>query len=185
MNIVHTAGDEIGQIYVPFVNWTLAAATLAAVIGFGSSDALAGAYGIAVSLLMAITTLMATFVALHWKHNPSVVYSVNGSLLIIDLLFLASTSTKLFEGGWFPLLIALVIAFFMLTWRKGEEIMDKVRLEVRKPSKEFVEQRPEILRSGSRARQSFLAAWQKAYRWRCHTTPSATAFCTRMFCLSP
>jgi hypothetical protein len=55
MNIVHTAGHEIGQIYIPFVNWTLAAATLAAVIGFGSSDALTGAYGIAVSLLMAIT----------------------------------------------------------------------------------------------------------------------------------
>jgi KUP system potassium uptake protein len=139
MNIVHTAGKEIGQIYVPFVNWTLAAATLAAVIGFGSSDALAGAYGIAVSLLMAITTLMATFVALHWKHNPVLVYAVNGSLLILDLLFFASTSTKLFEGGWFPLLIALVIAFFMLTWRKGEELMDKVRLEVREPSKEFVE----------------------------------------------
>ena len=139
MNIVHTAGKEIGQIYVPFVNWTLAAATLAAVIGFGSSDALAGAYGIAVSLLMAITTLMATFVALHWKHNPVLVYAVNGSLLILDLLFFASTSTKLFEGGWFPLLIALVIAFFMFTWRKGEEIMDKVRLAVREPSKEFVE----------------------------------------------
>jgi KUP system potassium uptake protein len=140
MNIVHTAGEEIGQIYVPFVNWALAAATLAAVIGFGSSDALAGAYGIAVSLLMAITTLMATFVALHWKHNPILVYAVNGSLLVIDLFFFASTSTKLFEGGWFPLLIASVIAFVMLTWRKGEEIMDKVRLEVREPSKEFVEQ---------------------------------------------
>ena len=88
MNVVHTAGEEIGQIYVPFVNWALAAATLAAVIGFGSSDALAGAYGIAVSLLMAITTLMATFVALHWKHNPILVYAVNGSLLILDLLFL-------------------------------------------------------------------------------------------------
>jgi KUP system potassium uptake protein len=138
MNIIHTAGEEIGQIYVPFVNWALAAATLAAVIGFGSSDALAGAYGIAVSLLMAITTLMATFVALHWKHNPILVYAVNGSLLILDLLFFASTATKLFEGGWFPLLIALVIAFFMLTWRKGEEIMDTVRLEVREPSKEFV-----------------------------------------------
>jgi KUP system potassium uptake protein len=137
MNIVHTAGEEIGQIYVPFVNWALAA-TLAAVIGFGSSDALAGAYGIAVSLLMAITTLMATFVALHWKHNPILVYAVNGSLLILDMLFFASTSTKLFEGGWFPLLIALVIAFFMLTWRKGEEIMDTVRLEVREPSKEFI-----------------------------------------------
>jgi len=138
MNIIHTPGEEIGQIYVPFVNWALAAATLAAVIGFGSSDALAGAYGIAVSLLMAITTLMATFVALHWKHNPVLVYMVNGSLLIIDLLFFASTSTKLFEGGWFPLIIASVIAFLMLTWRKGEEMMDKVRLEVREPSKDFI-----------------------------------------------
>lgn len=70
MKIVHTAGHQIGQIYVPFVNWTLAAGTLVAVIAFGSSDALGGAYGIAVSLLMAITTLLATFVALHWKHNP-------------------------------------------------------------------------------------------------------------------
>ena len=131
MNIIHTAGREIGQIYVPFVNWTLAAATLAAVIGFGSSDALAGAFGIAVSLLMAITTLMATFVALHWKYNPFIVYAVNGSLLALDLLFFASTSTKLLDGGWFPLLIAFVIAFLMLTWRKGEEIMDTVRLEVR------------------------------------------------------
>jgi KUP system potassium uptake protein len=140
MKIVHTAGHQIGQIYVPFVNWTLAAATLAAVIAFGSSDALGGAYGIAVSLLMAITTLLATFVALHWKHNPFLVYTVNGSLLALDLLFFASASTKLRDGGWFPLLIALVIAFVMLTWRKGEEIMDKVRLEVRLRSQEFVEQ---------------------------------------------
>jgi KUP system potassium uptake protein len=140
MNIVHTAGDEIGQIYIPFVNWSLALASLAAVIGFGSSDALAGAYGIAVSLLMAITTLMATFVALHWKHNPLIVYTVNGSLLVLDLIFFASTSTKLLDGGWFPLVIAFTIAFIMLTWRKGEEIMDAVRLEVRQRSKEFIEQ---------------------------------------------
>jgi len=140
MNIVHTAGDEIGQIYIPFVNWSLAAVTLAAVIGFGSSEALAGAYGIAVSLLMAITTLMATSVALHWKHNRILVYSINGSLLIIDLLFVASTSSKLFQGGWLPLLIALVIAFLMITWRKGEEIMDAARLELRERSTQFVEQ---------------------------------------------
>ena len=140
MNIVHTAGDEIGQIYIPFVNWALATATLAAVIGFGSSDALAGAYGIAVSLLMVITTLMATSVALHWKHNRVLVYIVNGSLLIIDLLFFASTSTKLFEGGWFPLLIAVVVAFLMLTWRRGQEIRDPVRLEIREASTEFIEQ---------------------------------------------
>ena len=85
MNVVHTEGREIGQIYVPFVNWMLAAATIAAVIGFGSSDALAGAYGIAVSLLMVITTLMATFVALHWKFNPWIVYPVNGAFLALDL----------------------------------------------------------------------------------------------------
>jgi KUP system potassium uptake protein len=139
MNIVHTAGHEIGQIYIPFVNWTLAAATLAAVIAFGSSDALAGAYGIAVSLLMAITTLMATFVALHWKHNPFIVYGVNGSLLLIDLAFFASTSTKFLDGGWFPLLLALAIAFLMLTWRKGEEITDRARLEVRLRSKDVIE----------------------------------------------
>ncbi len=139
MNIVHTTGHEIGQIYIPFVNSALAAATLVAVIGFGSSDALAGAYGIAVSLLMAITTLMATFVALHWKHSPLIVYAVNGGLLVIDLVFFASTSTKLLEGGWFPLLLAAIIAFLMLTWRRGEEIMDKVRLEIRLRMKEFIE----------------------------------------------
>jgi KUP system potassium uptake protein len=131
MNVIHTAGREIGQIYVPLVNWALAAATLAAVIGFGSSDALGGAYGIAVSLLMAITTMMATFVALEWKVSVWIVAIVNGSLLGLDLLFFASTSTKLFEGGWFPLLIAAVISFLMLTWRKGEHIVDAVRLSLR------------------------------------------------------
>jgi KUP system potassium uptake protein len=138
MNIVHTAGHEIGQIYVPLVNWLLAFGTLAAVVGFGSSAALAGAFGIAVSLLMAITTLMATFVALQWKHNPFLVCAVNGSLLALDLLFVASTSTKLFEGGWFPLVIAFIIAFLMLTWRKGQEILDQVRLEIREKSQEFI-----------------------------------------------
>ena len=140
MNIIHTAGHEMGQIYIPFVNWSLAIASIAAVIGFGSSHALAGAYGIAVSLLMVITTLLATFVALHWKHDPSMVYIVNGSFLALDLVFFASASTKLLDGGWFPLGIALIIVFLMLTWRKGEEIMDKVRMEVRQSSKSFIEQ---------------------------------------------
>ena len=140
MKVIHTEGREIGQIYVPFVNWALALGTLAAVIGFRSSDALAGAFGIAVSLLMVITTLLATFVALHWKHNPLIVYSVNGGLLALDLLFFASTATKLFDGGWFPLLIAFVISFLMLTWRKGEEVMDTVRLEIRQRSQEFIDE---------------------------------------------
>jgi KUP system potassium uptake protein len=62
------------------------------------------------------------------RRSSQLLYAVNGSLLALDLLFFASTSTKLFEGGWFPLLITFVIAFLMLTWRKGEEIMDTVRL---------------------------------------------------------
>jgi KUP system potassium uptake protein len=139
MSVVHTARGEIGQIYMPFVNWVLAIATLTAVIGFGSSDALAGAYGIAVSLLMVITTMMATFVALHWKYNLWLVLLLNGSLLAIDLLFFASTSTKFFDGGWFPLLIAAAVSFIMLTWRKGEEILDSVRLKSRQRTKEFIE----------------------------------------------
>jgi len=117
----------------------LAAGTLIAVVGFGSSDALAGAFGVAVSLLMVITTVMATFVALHWKYSPIVVYGVNGSLIVLDFVFFASTTTKLLDGGWFPLLIAFVISFIMLTWRKGEELMDAARLEVRERTDLFIE----------------------------------------------
>ena len=138
MDVIHTARTEIGQIYVPLVNWLLMVATLTAVVGFRSADALAGAFGIAVSLLMAITTMMATFVALQWKVNVWVVALVNGSLLALDLLFFASTSTKLLDGGWFPLLIAFIVSFLMLTWRKGEQIMDAVRLVMRQTLPQFL-----------------------------------------------
>jgi KUP system potassium uptake protein len=138
MTVIHTTGSEIGQIYVPLVNWALAILTLTAVIGFGSSDALAGAFGIAVSLLMVITTLMATFVALQWNYSVWVVILVNGSLLLIDALFFVSTSTKLLDGGWFPLLIAFVISFLMLTWRRGEEIMNEIRLKLRQSVDQFI-----------------------------------------------
>jgi KUP system potassium uptake protein len=138
LTVIHTAGAEIGQVYVPLVNWALAALTLTAVIGFGSSDALAGAFGIAVSLLMAITTMMATFVALQWQVNVGLVALVNGSLLALDLLFFASTSTKLLEGGWFPLLIAFVVSFLMITWRKGEQILDALRLVLRQTTQQFL-----------------------------------------------
>ncbi|CAO4154620.1 Low affinity potassium transport system protein kup [Methylorubrum aminovorans] len=124
LRIIHTAPDESGQIYVPLVNWLLAAATLSAVLIFRSSDALAGAYGIAVSLLMAITTLLAGLVARKWGYALPVVLAVNGFFLVIDLIFLSANSVKLFEGGWFPLLLAGLIAFLMLTWRKGNACLD-------------------------------------------------------------
>src|SRR5208283_2208866 len=83
MRVLHTASHEKGQIYMPMVNWLLAAGTLGAVITFGSSDALGGAYGIAVSMLMAITTCLAVLIALKWRFNPALVFAVNGFFLAI------------------------------------------------------------------------------------------------------
>ena len=119
MRVLHTASHEKGQIYMPIVNWPLAVGTIGAVISFGSSDALGGAYGIAVSMLMAITTVLAALIALKWGYNPLAVAAVNGFFLVIDLIFVAANATKLIEGGWFPLLLAAIVAFLMLTWRTG------------------------------------------------------------------
>jgi len=139
MQIRHTTGDAIGQIYVPLVNWLLAAATLGAVIGFGTSDALAGAYGIAVSLLMAITTLLAALVALQWGYSPFIVIPVNGFFFVIDCIFFAANSVKLFEGGWFPLLLAGIVAFLMLTWRSGVKLVERARGALRQPEEDLIE----------------------------------------------
>jgi len=139
MHIEHTTSHAIGQIYVPLVNWLLAAATLGAVIGFGTSDALAGAYGIAVSLLMAITTLLAALVAIQWGYPPVIVLAVNGFFFIIDGIFVAANSVKLFEGGWFPLLLAAAIAFLMLTWRGGVRLVEQARARMRQPEEDLIE----------------------------------------------
>jgi KUP system potassium uptake protein len=139
MHIRHTTSYAMGQIYVPLVNWLLAAATLGAVIGFGTSDALAGAYGIAVSLLMAITTLLAALVAIQWGYSPVIVIAVNGFFFVIDCIFFAANSTKLFEGGWFPLLLAAAIAFLMLTWRSGVRLVEKARSKLRQPEEDLIE----------------------------------------------
>jgi KUP system potassium uptake protein len=139
MRVLHTASHEKGQIYMPVVNWLLAAGTLGAVITFGSSDALGGAYGIAVSMLMAITTVLAALVALQWGYNPVAVAAVNGSLLVIELIFVAANATKLLAGGWFPLLLAFVVAFLMLTWRTGWRLLEHQRTGMRQREDEFVE----------------------------------------------
>src|ERR1700744_5810709 len=111
MRVTHTASPEQGQIYIPVGNWLLSAGPIAAVLAFGSSDALGGAYGIAVSMLMAITTVLAALIALKWGHNPLTVAAANGFFLVIDLVFVAANATKLIEGGWFPLLLAATVAF--------------------------------------------------------------------------
>jgi KUP system potassium uptake protein len=102
MRVLHTTSHQKGQIYVPLVNWLLAAGTLTAVITFRSSDALGGAYGIAVSMLMAITTVLAALVALQWGYNPLLVAIVNGFFLVIELIFVAANLSKLVDGNCSP-----------------------------------------------------------------------------------
>src|SRR5215470_15295536 len=139
MRVLHTASHEKGQIYIPVVNWLLATGTLAAVLIFESSDALGGAYGIAVSMLMAVTTVLAALVALKWGYNPLLVVLVNGFFLVIELVFVAANMTKLVEGGWFPLLLASIIAFLMLTWRTGWQLLEQERSKLRQPEDAFIE----------------------------------------------
>jgi KUP system potassium uptake protein len=139
MQIRHTTSAAIGQIYVPLVNWLLAAATLGAVLSFGTSEALAGAYGIAVSLLMAITTLLAALVAIQWGYSPWLVVAVNGFFFVIDVIFFSANSIKLFEGGWFPLLLAAIVAFLMLTWRSGVKLVEAARGKLRQPEEDLIE----------------------------------------------
>src|SRR5690349_18067211 len=137
MRVTHTTSHQKGQIYVPIVNWLLAIGTLTAVITFKSSDALGGAYGIAVSMLMAVTTVLAALVALQWGYNPLLVAVVNGFFLVIELIFVAANLGKLVDGGWFPLLMAGVIAFLMLTWRTGWQLLEHQRSKLRQREDEF------------------------------------------------
>jgi KUP system potassium uptake protein len=154
MRVTHTASHEKGQIYIPIVNWLLAVGTITAVLTFGSSDALGGAYGIAVSMLMAVTTVLAALVALQWGYNPLLVAVVNGFFLVIELVFVAANMTKLVEGGWFPLLLAGVIAFLMLTWRAGWLLLEQQRSKLRQREEDFVTwvlETPPIRLSGAAA----------------------------------
>ena len=125
MQIVHTSQAEIGQVYMPNVNWTLMLATITLVIGFRSSTNLAGAYGVAVSTTMIITTILAYVVArdkLHW--SVALAGAITAGFLFGDLAFLGANLFKIADGGWFPLLIATVVFIIMTTWRKGRQILN-------------------------------------------------------------
>jgi len=113
MLIRHTHSDAMGQIYVPLVNWLLAELPQARfeLRHLGCARRCLRHRGIA---LMAITTLLAALVAIQWGYPPVIVIAVNGFFFAIDLIFFAANSVKLFEGGWFPLLLAGMVAFLML-----------------------------------------------------------------------
>lgn len=129
MQVLYTSAKEAGQIYMPGVNWLLLVAVLLAVVGFGSSSALAAAYGIAVTFTMLVTTLLTFFVVRHgWRYPLPVVVAATTFFMALDLLLLVSCVLKFFQGGWFPLVMGLGIFTVMATWRRGRELLiDSIR----------------------------------------------------------
>ncbi|MEO7032001.1 MAG: KUP/HAK/KT family potassium transporter, partial [Herbaspirillum sp.] len=124
MRVIHTSSRQIGQIYLPLVNWLQMVVVLLAVIGFGSSSNLAAAYGIAVTATMLVTTILTFFVIRYgWKYKLALCLAATGFFLIIDIAFFSANMLKLFHGGWFPLLLGLFLFTVMLTWRRGRELL--------------------------------------------------------------
>jgi KUP system potassium uptake protein len=130
LQVLHTSVRDTGQIYIPFVNWGLFAVIVLAVMMFKSSSNLAAAYGIAVCTDMLITTVLTFFVIRYgWKYPLWLCLLATGFFFVVDLAFWASNLLKLFDGGWFPLLIASVIMMLMLTWRDGRSMLHEKRKE--------------------------------------------------------
>ena len=122
-----TSSEAAGQVYVPAVNWLLASAVLGLVVGFGSSDALANAYGIAVAGDMLVTTLLVATVAYGaWKWPGWLVWPGAALFLVLDIAFVSANVHKIPDGGWFPLLVGAALLTMMLCWRRGRAIaLDK------------------------------------------------------------
>lgn len=125
MNIIQTSSDERGQIYIPVVNWLLMIATLALVLGFRSSTALASAYGIAVCTTMVVTTILAFFVARRFDWNPLAAGALMVVFLSIDLAFFGSNLFKIEDGGWVPVVMAAALFVLMTTWSRGRQLFQK------------------------------------------------------------
>lgn len=124
MTVRHTSESEIGQIYIPFLNWLLLVAVLALVVLFQSSSNLAAAYGIAVTLTMICDTILVGLVMYGvWKWSLPKVLLVVIPFLILDMLFIGATSLKIFAGGWVPILIGTVAFILMITWKRGRELL--------------------------------------------------------------
>ena len=125
LNILHTSVHDKGQIYIPFVNWGLFVAIVLAVGMFRSSSNLAAAYGIAVTLDMLITTVLTFFVLRYgWRYPLVLCVASTGCFFVIDLAFFSSNLLKLFQGGWFPLLIGGAVFTLMMTWKRGRQLLN-------------------------------------------------------------
>jgi KUP system potassium uptake protein len=130
LKIEHTSSREIGQIYVPAINWGLMLLTFALVLGFRTSSKLAGAYGVALSTLMVITTLMFYVMSRQvWGWSRTRALLAGGMFLVIDLAFFAANALKIPHGGWVPLVVAAGAYTLMTTWKRGRAILSKRMLE--------------------------------------------------------
>ena len=125
MEINHTSDQQIGQIYLPSINWTLLSAVVVLVLGFGTSTNLAAAYGIAVTGTMLITDLLA-FVVTRYVWQWPLWRAFLGALpfAIIDLAFFSANTVKIADGGWFPLVFGLVVFLLLTTWKRGRELLN-------------------------------------------------------------
>ena len=124
MDVMQTSEHEIGQIYLPWINWTLLIAIIFLVLGFGSSSNLAAAYGIAVTATMAIDSILA-FVVMRflWGWSMAIALPLASFFLFVDLAFFTSNAIKILEGGWFPVLVGVIVFMLLATWRRGREIL--------------------------------------------------------------
>jgi KUP system potassium uptake protein len=151
LRITHTSESTIGQVYVPWINGLLMVSVLTLVFAFRSSASLAYAFGMAVTGTITITTLLFFYIArTRWRTPLWLILIGAGSLLPVDLMFLAANLTKLVHGAWLPLLIAVMAFTVMTTWQSGREIVTRAREQAEGPLREFVNQlsdcRPPLLR---------------------------------------
>ena len=139
MNVVHTSTEEVGQIYIPLVNWIQLIAVLLAVVGFGSSTSLGAAYGIAVTGTMVITTTLTFFVIrFGWKYNLFGALLATAFFLVIDVILFAANTLKIAHGGWFPLVIGAIIFAIMVTWHRGLSLAAQKLHDTAIPLREFI-----------------------------------------------
>ena len=123
-DIQHTSAHEVGQVYIPEINWMLMIATVGLVFGFRSSTNLAAAYGMAVTMTMVITTLLAFVVARElWRWSLWRAALVMAAFLSLDLVFFGANVLKIQHGGWFPLVVAALVYGVMSTWKRGRELV--------------------------------------------------------------
>jgi KUP system potassium uptake protein len=139
--IQHTSQDEIGQIYVPSLNWLLFGGSAILVLAMRTSSAIAHAYGIAVSLTMLITTILAIFVAKHvWRWSIILIVLLFAPLLLIDLAFFSTNLVKILHGGWIPLCLAICIQVIMSTWITGRQLLAQSMSKHIKQFREYLDQ---------------------------------------------